>query len=213
MAESLKRRKRCSDQMQVGSKTFRFFNSWKPVYTWLSYVADKDLLFCYFCKNQSKTSSAYSAYVTESRATRSNSLEKHSLSNPHINSKLRKSTINALALGKLKGEALGQMRYLFNTAYFVAQEDLAFTKFEKLCSLQSLNGVRIGKQYINDKRAREFVGFIAEATRHGQSDELSKINYISVMSDSSTDRSVTENEIVYIQYINHKVYLSRCLQD
>ena len=86
----------------------------------------------------------------------------------------------------------------------MAQEDLAFTKFEKLCALQSLNGVKIGKQYINDKRAREFVRFIAEAMRHGQSEELSKINYISVMSDSSTDRSVAENEIVYIRYINQK---------
>ena len=197
--------------MRVGSKTFRFFNSWKPVYTWLSYDADNDLLFCYVYKNQSKTSSAYSAYVTGSKATRFNSLEKHSLSNPRINSQAAvravenpQSTPMALALGKLKGESLGQMRCLFNTAYFVAQEDLAFTKFEKLCALQSLNGVKMGKQYINDKRPREFVGFIAEAMRHGQSDELSKINYISVMSDSSTDRFVTENEIVYIRYINQK---------
>ena len=49
----------------------------------------------------------------------------------------------ALTIGKLKGEILKQMRCLFNTAYFVAQEDLAFTKFEKLCILQSINGVRL----------------------------------------------------------------------
>ena len=70
------------------------------------------------------------------------------------------STPMALTIGKLKGETLKQMRCFFNTAYFVAQEDLAFTKFEKLCILQSINGVKIGKQYINDKRAREFVRFI-----------------------------------------------------
>ena len=40
--------------------------------------------------------------------------------------------------------------------------------------------------------------------RHSQLDELSNVKYISVLSDSSTDRSVNDNEIVYICYINHK---------
>ena len=114
------------------------------------------------------------------------------------------STPMALALGKLKCEASGQMTCFFNTAYFLVQEDLAFTEFARLCTLQSLNGVKIEKQYINDKKAREFVGFIAEAMRYDQSDEISKVNYVSGMSDSSTDRSLNENEIVYIQYIKQK---------
>ena len=73
--------------------------------------------------------------------------------NPH-------KTPMALALRKLKGETLEKMRHLFNTAYFVTQEELAFIQ---LCSLQTLNGVDIGTQYTNDKHAREFVGFIADA--------------------------------------------------
>ena len=96
------------------------------------------------------------------------------------------------------------MRHLFNTAYFVAQEELAFMKFEQLCSLQTLNGVDIGTQYTNDKRAREFVGFIADAMRQSQSEELGQVRFMSVMSDSSTDRSTDEKEIIYIRYLNQE---------
>ena len=61
------------------------------------------------------------------KATRSNSLEKHSLSNPHIKAESAvKSAENpykmpmSLTLRKLKGKTLERMRYLFNIAYLVA---------------------------------------------------------------------------------------------
>ena len=204
-----KRRKRCS-QSSIGSHTFRFFQSWKDEFTWLRYSDCEDLIFCHFCKQESRCINPNSGYIVGTKATRSNSLEKHSLSNPHIKAESAvkaaenpDKTPMSLALRKLKGETLEKMRYLFHTAYFVAYEDLAFTKFDKLCNLQSPNGVKIETLYTNDTRAREFVGFIAEALRQGQSDPLHQVKYISVMSDSSTDRSLNEQEIIYIRNINH----------
>ena len=40
--------------------------------------------------------------------------------------------------------------------------------------------------------------------RSSQVEELSKVKYVSVMSDSSTDRSLNENEIIYVRYVNHR---------
>ena len=40
--------------------------------------------------------------------------------------------------------------------------------------------------------------------RSSQVEKLSKVKYISVMSDSSTDRSLNENEIIYVRYVNQR---------
>ena len=105
----------------------------------------QNVIFCYYCKQAPKCASPNSSYLAGTKATRSNSLEKHTLSNPHIKAKAAvKAAENphktplALALRKIKGETLKKIQHLFNTAYFVAREELAFVKFEKLCSLQSL---------------------------------------------------------------------------
>ena len=102
----------------------------------------------------------------------------HASENPH-------KTPLGLTFLRLKSETLNKMQYLFNTAYFLAQEDLAFAKFERLCSLQSLNGVGIGTLYTNDKHAREFVGYIAEAIRLSQFEQLKEVRYFSFMSSGS----------------------------
>ena len=96
----------------------------------------------------------------------------HASENPH-------KTPLGLTFLRLKSETLNKMQYLFNTAYFLAQEDLAFAKFERLCSLQSLNGVGIGTLYTNNKHAREFVGYIA--IRLSQFEQLKEVRYFSVM--------------------------------
>ena len=54
------------------------------------------------------------------------------------------------------------------------------------------NGLEVGTMYTNDRRARELLGYIAEDIRQNQS-EQSQI--FSDMSDSSSDRSLTENEL------------------
>ena len=52
-----------------------------------------------------------------------------------------------------------------NTAYFVAKEELPFSKFEGLLSLQRKNGVSINLTYANEKSCAKFVSFCLHALK------------------------------------------------
>ena len=53
-----------------------------------------------------------------------------------------------------------EMEIKLNTAYFVAKEELPFSKFEGLLSLQRKNGVSINLMYVNEKSCAGFVSFL-----------------------------------------------------
>ena len=53
-------------------------------------------------------------------------------------------------------ETEARLHKLFNTAFYIASEDLAFSKFKGLCNLEEKNGLDFGSQYKNDKACREF---------------------------------------------------------
>ena len=48
-----------------------------------------------------------------------------------------------------------------NTAYFIAKEELPFTKFCKLLDLQRKNGLQIREMYSTDKKCAEMVSTIS----------------------------------------------------
>lgn len=84
-----------------------------------------------------------------------------------------------------------------NTAYFVAKEELPFTKYEGLLSLQKKNGLEINMTYANDKSCTKRVSVIGTVFKDDLTDEITKVNYISVMADGATDAGGLENETVY----------------
>ena len=51
---------------------------------------------------------------------------------------------------------------LFNTAYFVAKEEMPFSSFKGLCGLQIKNDVELGKTYFNDHACKNFIESSAE---------------------------------------------------
>lgn len=79
------------------------------------------------------------------------------------------------------------MGMLFNTAFYVASEGLAFKKFPGLLDLQEKNGLDIGARYRTEKKCKEFVSTIASVERERISDEVHNAQFICVLADGSTD--------------------------
>ena len=94
-----------------------------------------------------------------------------------------------------------RMGMLFNTAFYVASEGLAFKKFPGLLDLQEKNGLDIGAQYRTDKKCKEFVSSMASVERERISDEVHNARFMCVLANGSTDKSITEQETVYVRYV------------
>lgn len=69
-----------------------------------------------------------------------------------------------------------------------------------MCTLDEKKGLDIGETYRNDKQAQIFIKFIAEVERIKLRNKLSDTKFVSLISDGTTDSSITEAEIVYIRY-------------
>ena len=62
-------------------------------------------------------------------------------------------------------------------------------------------GLEPGKTYRNDAACRTFTKFIASTAKQQLSDAISDTDFISITSDGSTDSSRTEQEIVFVRFV------------
>ena len=100
-------------------------------------------------------------------------IKKHAASNGHIrtreNSFAEQKTIEDSQIfqtfskinKQIQSQVRKEMEIKLNTAYFVAKEELPFSKFEGLLSLQRKNGVSINLTYANDKSCAGFVSSLS----------------------------------------------------
>ena len=100
---------------------------------------------------------------------------------------------------KLRSEQQDKFVYLFNTAHSVAMHNWSLKDFKPLCGLQSKNGVLIGENYQNRPGVTNFINSIAEVQRQDTMKCLAKSRFISIRADGSTDRSIIEQEAVYVR--------------
>ncbi|XP_028408661.1 zinc finger protein 862-like [Dendronephthya gigantea] len=94
------------------------------------------------------------------------------------------------------------LRIKFNSAYYLAKQERPFSDFSELLKLQSKNNIlNIGESYTTDRAAAQFVNVIGEVTRESLEADLAKARYYSILSDGSTDVSTTEQELVYVLFL------------
>ena len=118
------------------------------------------------------------------------------------------SVIENTAIGKsfknMCKEDVNASRILFNSAYYLAKKECPYTDFPDLLKLQEKNQTPgIKPCYRNDRAAAGFVDSIARVTKDSLKYDLGNANYFCVLSDGSTDSSVTEEELVYVLFLNH----------
>lgn len=76
----------------------------------------------------------------------------------------------------------------FNTAYYVAKEEVPFTKFKS-------SKVRMNERYSNDTACAQFVSVIADLLKGKRHTKITAL-YLSIMTDGDTDASTKECEII-----------------
>jgi hypothetical protein len=79
---------------------------------------------------------------------------------------------------------------------------LPFAVYEDLIALEKRHGVDLGNVYTNRKQCAEFVDINAEFIAQQLNEDLTKAKFYSILTDGSTDKSVTEKEVVYVLYFD-----------
>ena len=77
-----------------------------------------------------------------------------------------------------------------------------FSDFEYLCEVQKINGVALGSDHQNNDACTSFVKSISSVMFTNIKDRLSKAKFFSVMLDSSTDCSTTDQESILVRFID-----------
>ena len=75
-----------------------------------------------------------------------------------------------------------------------------FTDFVWQAKLDKKKVLILGDTYISDKYCKKFIEAIADVERQKIKDLLMSANYVTILSDGSTDTAVIEEEIVYIRF-------------
>lgn len=77
--------------------------------------------------------------------------------------------------------------------------------YPKLLLLQEVNGLDLGKFYQTDMACRRFVKYIFDDLQKESVIKLKEKSFFSVLIDGATDTSVTENELIYVRYLENGV--------
>ena len=191
-------------------KSYSFRKEWLKEFEWLRF--ENGAMHCAHCKACGPELAGKSAFATLSINFKHESLVKHGGSTKHQRCRDKclaptKSAPIGQAFDRQKAAALSaeeaELEIKFNTAYTIAKEELAFTKFKPLLSLQRKNGMDINMTYANDKSCANIIGVIADTLREQTAAKVASAQYMAFLIDGDTDVSVKECEIVYARILQN----------
>ena len=104
----------------------------------------------------------------------------------------------AQALSTLSEGEQSKLRLKFDIAFFVASEQLPFTKYPAICELEERHGVNLGAAYVNNNACKEFTHYIAESKRQALITTISNAPFFSLLIDGSTDKNNKDNELFMV---------------
>ena len=120
------------------------------------------------------------------------------------------STDSAIAqglrkMGENKHKALVKFHH---NAYQITLKGLPFTHFEGEIKLQKLHYVKFKSGvYIYESACHNFIISISDFLMDKNIiEDLQKVNFFALLCDGSTDRSINEQEVVYVAYCNPKTF-------
>ena len=184
--------------------------TWLKDYDWAVYDTNENELYCGVCRKYPSLHDRDSSLVKGIKGKyRKETLKFHSKSIKHVKCvehDLIKTQAGpsqlAQAVRKAKEKNSEVYEKLFNTAYYIALEGEPMTKFSSLCDLQEKNGLNLGSNYRNNHACGNFVSSISETLKTDCVTDLEKVRFFSILSDGSTDKSIAEQELVYIRYVD-----------
>ena len=91
-----------------------------------------------------------------------------------------------------------------NTVYYLAKNKCLYSEFRNLLLLQVKNGVKTSDMYHNERAGANFIGTIGTSIRQKVLEDIEKCNYFTLLMDGSTDSSFTEQELIYVLFLDSK---------
>ena len=190
----------------------KFLRQWQEQFNWVVYNEDENKMTCKTCCAFPHLAGK-TEFLVGCRTFKKESLQKHNVGGGHLRArdaflaKQQPVQNSPIAQGLQKGgkaveeKSRKDMEAKFNTAYLVAKEELPFTKYQAILSLQKKNGLDISTTYANDKSCNNFVAVISEAMTEQLASEINEKKYIGIMIDGATDASGKENETVHCRFV------------
>ena len=178
----------------TASTKHRLLYKWKDEFPWLT-IRDEDQAFlCNVCC-KAPDAAGKSQFLTGCTSIKKETMQKHAASSGHLHAqtvviakqKPVHETVIAQSLTKGRKDQEEKDRrevaVKMTTAYFLAKEELPFSKFQGLINLQKNNGLEIMTTYANDRTCAEMVSVLGKMFKEKTAHEINQTNYISVMAD------------------------------
>ena len=104
-----------------------------------------------------------------------------------------------------------KLQKLFNSAYFIGKENLAFAKFPQLRKLQKKNGLNLGETYLNDHRCKEFIQAISSVMKNDLHSQITSRRpfLFSCIANQAVDCGVIEEEIIFIRIVENGLAVNK----
>ena len=194
------------------STKLKICHKWKDEFPWLIVREEDQAVLCSVCCDTPHVAGK-TQFLTGCTSTKKETMQKHAASNGHLRAQtavlakqkpVRETAIaQSLAKGKKEQEERDQREVAvkITTAYFLAKEEIPFSKFQGLIDLQKKNGLDLTSTYANNKTCVEMVFILGKMFKERTAREINKSNYISVMADGATDAGGLENETVFCRYV------------
>ena len=105
-------------------------------------------------------------------------------------------------ISKMNKKDYERTKKKFDVVYFIAKEEMPMVKFESILSLEERHGVDIGTAYRNRNSGSIFVDSINDSLVEELKTKLENAQFYSILTDGSTDSSISENEAVFVVYFD-----------
>ena len=104
-----------------------------------------------------------------------------------------------------------ELQKLFDVAYYVAKKGRPLSDFESLLELEKLHGVSFhGTKYENRNACRDFVLSISDYLfQVDVKEKVSRANFIAILIDGTTNAAITEQEVIYLLYLDPDNFVPR----
>ena len=199
----------------ASTHTRKYNPNWQKEFSWLKFDAQLKLMYCSFCKEACTEVAGQTDFVTGCTSFKKETLSIHGTSNrhrrarDHVIDKQKPASEGPLSkvFQKIHSQndkdARAEMAIKMNTAYFIAKEELPFTKYAGLIQLQKKNGLDVGVTYANDMKCAEMTEITGKRLADDLSIKLNNAHFISVLIDGASDVSGTENETIHCKMVEN----------
>ena len=108
-----------------------------------------------------------------------------------------------------EGEGKGLIK-LLEISYLIALRGRPFTDFSNLVDLGRLHGVKVLEKYKNQVPCQDFISLGDYFSSEFVKSKLEHANLIGILNDGATDAATTEQEVLYVTFLDPDIYES-CL--